>query len=73
MYGAERGKRWKTVLNALFRPYLSLLILVPDNGEMTMETLSEMVRSVNRTQIEAEEFLADHAYYYDAKEGRLLY
>ncbi|MBR1692441.1 MAG: hypothetical protein IJ711_06645 [Lachnospiraceae bacterium] len=48
------------------------VILVPAQNAVSMEELSQMVRDVNETQVEAEEFLSDHAYYYDAESRRLL-
>ena len=36
------------------------------------EELSEMVAEINRTQVEAEEVLSDHAYYYDRKQEKLV-
>jgi len=49
------------------------VILVPASGSASMEELSRMVREVNESQVEAEEFLADHAYYYDAEQRVLTY
>lgn len=46
-------------------------ILIPDSGEYTPEELSDMVREVNTTHVEATEVLSDHVYYYDLLEGRL--
>lgn len=55
----------------LLRPYLSLLILVPDREKWTAEELSLIVRDVNREQVEPEERLSDHAYYYDLEKGAI--
>jgi len=41
------------------------VILIPDRGQHTNESLLEMVREVNRTQVEPEEWLADAVYYYE--------
>ena len=41
------------------------LILVPDNGTIPVEVFSDMVRSVNATQVEETEVLTDSVYYYD--------
>lgn len=47
-------------------------ILVPErewqDGEVSLHDLSEMVRTVNREQVDPEEVLSDHAYYYDIQE-----
>ena len=52
----------------LLRPYLSLLILVRDNGQMSAEELQNMVKDVNASQVSPEEQLTDHAYHYDSKD-----
>lgn len=49
------------------------VLLMPDRGKAGLQDMSHMVLEVNRTQLDAEEVLADHAYYYDAEQGRLLY
>lgn len=54
-------------VSPLLRPYLSLLILVPDEGQITREKLSQMVREVNATQVEVQEQLSDFVYYYNAE------
>ena len=47
-------------------------ILVPEREwqgrEDSLHELSEMVRTVNREQVDPEEVLSDHAYYYDIQE-----
>lgn len=47
------------------------VILVPDRGEKTAEELNRMVQEVNREQVEPEERLSDHAYYYDWEKGEI--
>ena len=51
----------------LLRPYLSLLILLPERtGEKgTEESLAEIVKDVNSTVVDTEDILADSVYYYD--------
>ena len=57
-------------VSSLLRPYLSLFIAVStDMG--TPETLSEMVREVNGTQVSEEEQLSDHVYRFDAAKKTL--
>lgn len=51
-------------MRMLLRPYLSLLILLPDCGEKP-DTLQSMVLEVNGTQLAREEVLSDSVYYYD--------
>lgn len=41
------------------------VILVPDGDEWTAEELSHMVRDVNQGQVDPEERLSNHVYYYD--------
>lgn len=48
------------------------VIVVPEKAAVEKEDLSAMVAEINRTQVEAEEVLSDHAYYYDRKKGRLF-
>lgn len=57
---------------SLLRPYLSLLIIIAESEAPSKEELSEMVAEINRTQVEAEEVLSDHAYYYDRKQEKLV-
>lgn len=40
-------------------------IIIPDNGNMNSETLSEMIQEVNSTQLAPDEVLSDHPYYYN--------
>ena len=54
-------------VRTLLRPYLSLLILIKDNGGYEMEALNAMVQDVNEEQLTADEILSDHAYYFDWK------
>ena len=43
------------------------VILVPDEGQITREKLSQMVREVNATQVDEQEQLSDFVYYYNAE------
>lgn len=47
------------------------VIVVPDNGGVTLEEYTEMVRDVNATMLRKEERLADHPYYYDWGKGEV--
>lgn len=40
-------------------------ILVPESGGFSTDELNEMIRSINRTQLEPQEVLSDHAYFYN--------
>lgn len=49
------------------------IILVPESYGMERSHLQEMVKEINRTEVENEEILSDNVYYYSGKEERLLY
>ncbi|MEG1362741.1 MAG: DUF5688 family protein [Lachnospiraceae bacterium] len=49
----------------LLRPYLSLFIIVPTKDRSDIIKYTHMVLEVNTEQVEEEEILSDHAYYYD--------
>ena len=40
-------------------------IIIPDDGNMNRETLSEMIKEVNGSQLAPDEVLSDHPYYFD--------
>lgn len=40
-------------------------IIIPDDGNMNRETLSEMIQEVNGSQLAVDEILSDHPYYYN--------
>ena len=42
------------------------VLLVPDNGQMSLSDLESMVREVNATQVAPEDKLTDSVYHYDA-------
>ena len=48
------------------------LILIPERYGMDKRRLQEMVKEINRTEVENEEVLSDNVYYYSRKEERLL-
>lgn len=41
------------------------VLIVPDNGEMEPKMLGEMVREVNKNEVERQEVLSDRVYSYD--------
>ena len=43
------------------------VIIVPQNTQMTLDELSEMVHSVNESQVAAEDLLSDKVQHYDTK------
>ena len=46
-------------------------LFVPVDGETDQSVFGEMVREINRNEVSVEEQLADHSYYYDAKNGEI--
>lgn len=48
------------------------VILVPEESGTTLEELTQMVMEVNQTQVEEEEVLSDHAYYFDKETMQLV-
>lgn len=48
------------------------VIVVPDSRKIEQIELNRMVMEINETQVESEEVLGDHAYFYQRKLGRLL-
>ena len=53
------------------RPYLSLFLIVPDNGEVEPRRLGEMVREVNRAEVKREEVLSDRVYSCDKEKHQI--
>lgn len=49
------------------------VILIPMKSEIHLSDLSEMVKEVNSTQLEPEEVLSDHAYYYMRSQNKVMY
>lgn len=48
------------------------VIIVPDSRALDPEEMDEMVAEINETQVEPEEVLSDHAYFYHHKGKRLV-
>ncbi len=48
------------------------VIIVPESASPGRRSLDSLVKEVNETQVDQEDVLADHAYYYDRRKGRLL-
>ena len=46
-------------------------ILLPAKDNTELDSLTQLVRTVNATQVKAEEVLSDHAYFYSRKAGKL--
>ena len=49
------------------------VILLPADQDLTRSDLDAMIRDVNRRCVSREEYLSNHAYYYDAEEERLKF
>lgn len=47
------------------------VILIPQTEEISGQELSLMVQEVNRTQLEKEEILSDHVYYFSRETGQI--
>ena len=59
-------------VSPLLRPYLSLLILIPDDEKVNRSYLNSIIQTVNAESLESAEVLSDHAYYYSSKEGYIM-
>ena len=47
------------------------VLLVPDNKNTSSQELEQIVREVNATQVEQEDFLSNHVYYFSRTAGQL--
>lgn len=47
------------------------VIILPDHNEYTLEELSVMVKEINTREVDTEEVLSNHAYYYNREQGKL--
>ena len=47
------------------------VIILADEGQIDKDKLEKMVREVNATQVEPEEFLSDYVYYFSRKTGKI--
>jgi hypothetical protein len=47
------------------------VILTPVRGEEDYDEINQMIRDINRDEVDEEEVLSDHLYYYDAKRDEL--
>ena len=47
------------------------VILIPDEGRFGESLLKEMIMDVNENVLQEEDFLADHAYYFDREKGEV--
>ena len=50
----------------MLKPYLSLLLIIPDNGKFDTASLENMVKEVNATTVDPSDQLTDSVYHYDA-------
>ncbi len=48
------------------------LLLLPDNNNDSLESLSHMVKDINENHVKEEEILSDHAYYYSREEKKFF-
>jgi hypothetical protein len=49
------------------------VILVPMDNGININDLTQMVQQVNKTQLEPEEVLSNHAYYYCRQKNKIMY
>ena len=47
------------------------MIIVPESEAPAQAELSRLVKEINETQVDPEEVLSNHAYYYDRKQKKL--
>ena len=47
------------------------MIIIAESAAPGQEELSDLVTEINTTQVDAEEVLSNHAYYYDRKKRKL--
>ena len=65
------GEKVESGVRMPLRPYLSLLILIPDNGTIAKEDLGQIVAEINATQVSKEDLLSDKVQFYDSKQKQL--
>ncbi|WP_459829933.1 DUF5688 family protein [Faecalimonas hominis] len=58
-------------VSPLLRPYLSLLIIVPESKAPSREEMERMVTEINETQVEEEEVLSNRVYFYDIRAKKM--
>ena len=71
-YLKELSERLETDLYVIPSSIHEVLV-IPMNEEIDLETLSDMVRQVNATEVAPEEVLANHAYYFLRAKNALQY
>lgn len=47
------------------------VLLIPESASPEPDCLNTMITEVNRDMLAADEYLSDHAYYYDVKDGKM--
>ena len=52
----------------MLKPYLSLFLIIPDNGKFDLQSLENMVKEVNATTVDPADQLTDSVYHYDAQD-----
>lgn len=58
-------------VSPLLRPYLSLLLLLPDDHSREYDVYRQMVEEVNRTSVDPEEVLSYRIYRYSLKRSEI--
>ena len=65
-------KKYKTEKLIILPSSTHEVILVPYNKELAETDFKAMVREVNETQLEPEEYLSNNVYVYDGKELKIF-
>lgn len=53
----------------LLKPYLSLLLLLPDDGDISYAEMSRLVTHINRSEVPKEDRLSNQVYLYSRNTG----
>lgn len=61
------GEKVESSVRMLLRPYLSLSLLLPDNGDFDAKALNAMVKEVNATEVALEDILSDKVQFCDGR------
>ena len=52
----------------MLKPYLSLFLIIPDDGTFDLHYLENMVKEVNETAVDPADKLTDSVYHYDSRD-----
>ncbi len=57
--------------DSLLRPYLSLFLILPDEGRQSYRIYKDIVNAVNMTELAPEEILSFNLYHYNRKKAQI--